>query len=246
MGLKDEFETKIGRLTKSKAYLDFCEEVYGYRMYLFNMLDKEQLDFVFNSIPLTADDNLLDLGCGSGNILNYLVNKYGCSGTGIDLLENAALAAKSSRSVSYIKGDIDSLPEYQLNPSVVLSVDSLYFSKDLSALLCTICSIQNCRKYLFYSQYRFEETYTDTGTLQADNTRVSDILYLNGFSYEAINYSRNEQLLYDKCLTALEKRKEDFRNEGNADLYESKFEETMLGKRLYDKGHASRFLYIIK
>lgn len=30
-------------LTNS-AYLDFCEEVYGYRVYLFNMLDKQQIE----------------------------------------------------------------------------------------------------------------------------------------------------------------------------------------------------------
>jgi hypothetical protein len=39
---KDEFDNRIGRLTKSKAYLDYCEEVYGYRIYLFNMMDQEQ------------------------------------------------------------------------------------------------------------------------------------------------------------------------------------------------------------
>ena len=63
MSSKEEFDNKIGRLTKSKAYLEFCEQVYGYRLYLFNMMDKEQLDFVFNSIPMTSQDSILDLGC---------------------------------------------------------------------------------------------------------------------------------------------------------------------------------------
>lgn len=73
--IKQEFDNKIKRLTKSKTYLDYCEEVYGYRMYLFNMMDEEQLDFVFDSIPLSADDTVLDLGCGTGSILNALVKK---------------------------------------------------------------------------------------------------------------------------------------------------------------------------
>ena len=92
--VKDEFDNKIGRLTKSKAYLDFCEEVYGYRMYMFNMMDREQLDFVFNSIPLSSDDTLLDLGCGSGSILNLLVEKYGCSGIGIDQLNSDVIGKR--------------------------------------------------------------------------------------------------------------------------------------------------------
>ena len=45
--IKDEFSVKIGRLTKSSAYLNYCEEVYGYRAYLFNMLDKQQMEDTF-------------------------------------------------------------------------------------------------------------------------------------------------------------------------------------------------------
>jgi cyclopropane fatty-acyl-phospholipid synthase-like methyltransferase len=95
MNAKGEFESKIGRLTKSKTYLNFCEEVYGYRMYLFNMMDREQLDFVFNSIPLASDDMVLDLGCGSGSIINCLVEKYGCQGIGIDLLKTMILLERT-------------------------------------------------------------------------------------------------------------------------------------------------------
>lgn len=241
---KDEFENKIGRLTKSKAYLDFCEEVYGYRMYLFNMMDKEQLDFVFNSVPMGSDDTLLDLGCGSGNILNFLVEKYGCSGIGIDQLENDDFAGKHNRSVCYIKGDIDRFSDYSLNPTVLFSIDSLYFSNDLNKLLRTLCGIQNCRKYLFYSQYLFEDSIGDRSILHRDNTIVADILNCNGFSYETVDYSRNEQLLYEKSLKVLDKLRQDFCSEGNEDLYKSKLKETLLGKQLYDNGLASRFLYI--
>jgi SAM-dependent methyltransferase len=243
MNTKNEFENKIGRLTKSKAYLDFCEEAYGYRMYLFNMMDREQLDFVFHEIPLTTSDSLLDLGCGSGSILNFLTKKYGCSGTGIDQLENDSVE-ESSRSVRYIKGDIDLLPDYHLNHTVALSIDSLYFSNNVDALIRTLYGFQSCRKYLFYSQYLFENTSEDRSILHADKTRVADVLNRNGFPYKAIDYSKNEQLLYEKSVVILNKLKEDFRREGNSDLYESKLEETLLGKQLYDNGLASRFLYI--
>jgi hypothetical protein len=56
--LADEFGEKIGRLTRSSAYLDFCEEVYGYRAYLFNMMDKQQIDFILDSIPVSAEDTI--------------------------------------------------------------------------------------------------------------------------------------------------------------------------------------------
>ena len=106
--VKDEFSKKIDRLTRSSAYLDFCEEVYGYRVYLFNMMDKQQLDFVLGSIPLSADDTILDLGCGSGSTLNLLVKKYGCRGIGIDQLDDDILD-RPSMAITYINGDIDKI-----------------------------------------------------------------------------------------------------------------------------------------
>ena len=39
-----EFQTRIGCLSRSRAYLDFCEAVYGYRLTLLNMMDREQID----------------------------------------------------------------------------------------------------------------------------------------------------------------------------------------------------------
>ena len=242
--VKNEFDNKIGRLTKSKAYLDFCEEVYGYRMYLFNMMDRQQLDFVFNSIPLSSDDTLLDLGCGSGSILNLLAEKYGCSGIGIDQL-NSDVIGKSSKSVTYINGDIDKLPDYKLKPTVTLSIDSLYFSSDMDKLLRYLSGLPNNKMYLFYSQYLFEET-GDRGTLLGPYTKLADVLNQSGFSYETVDYSENERLLYERALAALEKRKEEFISEGNLDLYEGKLKEDAFGKHLYDNGLASRFLYIVK
>jgi hypothetical protein len=84
--VSDEFKRKIDRFTMSSTYLDFCEEVYGCRVCLFNMMDKQQIDFVLSSIPVSKEDTLVDLGCGSGSILNLLVLKYGCRGIGIDQL----------------------------------------------------------------------------------------------------------------------------------------------------------------
>ncbi|MPM13086.1 hypothetical protein SDC9_59441 [bioreactor metagenome] len=241
--INEEFSNKIGRLTKSKAYLDFCEEVYGYRTYLFNMMDKEQLDFIMNSVPLSSDDTLLDMGCGLGSILRLLVAKYGCRGVGIDQLKSDVT---DRNGITYINGDIDQISGYHLTPTVTLSIDSLYFSKDIDKLLRQAYDFEGNRMYLFYSQYLFDETAGDRSTLQGDHTKVADILNKNKISYKTTDYSDNERLLYKKSLAALKKRKKAFSEEGNADLYEGKLKEDTMGKHLYDKGLASRYLYIIE
>ena len=242
--VKDEFSKKIDRLTRSSAYLDFCEEVYGYRVYLFNMMDKQQLDFVLGSIPLSADDTILDLGCGSGSTLNLLVKKYGCRGIGIDQLDDDILD-RPSMAITYINGDIDRISDYSLKPTVTLSIDSLYFSKDLDKLVQQLNSIENNKMYLFYSQYIFDEVFGDKSILHSHNTKIADVLNKNNISFRTIDYGENERLLYENSLIVLKKYKKAFEDEENLDLYEQKLKEVMMGLELYDNNLASRYLYII-
>lgn len=241
---KNEFSEKIGRLTGSRAYLDFCEEVYGYRVYLFNMMDKQQIDFVLGSIPVSAEDTILDLGCGSGSILNLLVNKYGCRGIGIDQLEGDLLD-RTGRAFEYIKGDIDRISDYGLKPTLTLSLDSFYFSKDLDKLVEQLKRIENNKMYLFYSQYIFDEELEDKSILNSHKTKIGDALNKNNIFYKTIDYSENECLLYENSIRVLQKYKKRFEEEGNLDLYEQKLKEDMTGTKLYDNNLAARYLYII-
>jgi SAM-dependent methyltransferase len=240
----EEFDRKIGRLTKSAAYLDYAEEVYGCREYLFNMMDKAQLDFLLSAVPLTQKDTLLDLGCGYGSLLRLLCEKYGCKGIGIDLLK-PELVNSFGAPVTYIQGDIDKLADFELSPTVTLAVDCLYFSKDLSALLCELLRITQKRLYLYYSQYLFDKS-PDRRTLHRDHTAVADVLNAYHIPYEAVDYSENERVLYEKSLAALQKRQKAFEAEGNLDLFEEKLREDTLGNQLYGEGLASRTLYIIR
>ena len=242
--VKNEFSEKIERLTRSSAYLDYCEEVYGYRVYLFNMMDKQQIDFVLGSVPISVKDTILDLGCGPGSILNLLVNKYGCRGIGIDQLDGDILD-RTGKAFKYIKGDIDRISDYGLKPTVTLSIDSLYFSKDLDKLVGQLKSIENNKMYLFFSQYIFDEAVENKSILDSNKTKIADTLNKNNIIFNTIDFSKNECLLYENSIRVLQKYKKKFEEEGNLDLYEQKLKEDMTGMKLYDKNLASRYLYII-
>jgi len=242
--VNNEFSNKIGRLIRSGAYLNYCEEVSGYRVYLFNMMDKQQIDFVLSSIPVSAEDTILDLGCGPGSILNLLVNKYGCRGIGVDQLDSDILE-RNGKAFTYVNGDIDRISDYSLKPTITLSIDSLYFSNDLDKLVRQLKSIENNRMYLFYSQYIFDEACVDKSILHSHNMNLADALNKNNISYETIDYSENERLLYENSLRVLKKYKKAFEDEGNLDLYEQKLKEDRKGLELYEKNRASRYLYII-
>lgn len=241
---ENEFSIKISRLSKSRAYLDYCEEVYGYRIYLFNMMDKAQIDFLLNSIIITKDDTIVDLGCGAGSILNLLTLKYGCSSIGIDMINNE-VTEQNAKAITYINGDIDKISEYNIAPTITLSVDSFYFSRDLNKLLHQLAKFKDNKMYIFYSQYLFDETVEDKNTLNAESTKLAVALKNNGLRFTAIDYSENERILYFNSLRSLKKLEKAFADEGNTDLFEQKLKEDMLGMELYNKGFASRYLYII-
>ena len=211
---KQEFNNKISRLTKSAAYLNYCEEVYEYRMYLFNMMDRQQLDFIFNDISLCDKDTVLDIGCGYGSILNTLIEKRGCSGIGVDQLSSNYVLSKNKR-FKYVSADFNNIDNLNINPTVTLLIDSIYFSSDPQKLICYLHSIKNNHIYLFYSQYLFKDDSADKGKLHGDFTAIAQILKKNGIPYKMIKYSENEKILYDKSLSVLEKMKNSFIYEGN-------------------------------
>lgn len=239
--VQSEFNNKIRRLTSSNAYLDYCEKVYGYRLYLFNMMDKEQIDFVLNSIPISSSDTILDLGCGYASILNALFEKYKCKSIGIDLLDEDII----NTSVTYIKDDIDKISDYKINPTITLSIDSLYFSGNLERLIKQTYNINNNKMYLFHSQYIFDQNSEDTSILISNSTTLAKTLNKNNIPYKTIEYSENEHKLYENSLKVLNNYKQTFIKEGNQDLYEQKLKEDTLGLDLYSNGLASRYLYII-
>lgn len=237
---REEFNRTISCGIESAAYLDYCKEIYGYRLPLFNMMDKEQLDYLFNSIPISAGDTILDLGCGAGGILGSLVDKYACRGIGIDQV-NAAMVRGCSPKISYIEGDLDNLQDYHVKPGVTLAVDSLYFSNDLDLLLRRLHDVPGNRLYMYYSQYIFDETSKDEALLEKDYTRLARGLQRNWLSYRTIDYSANEQALYENSIKALPKYKEIMPGA----LYDKCWRESLGGRELCEKGLASRYLYIV-
>ncbi len=95
------------------------------------------------------------------------------------------------------------------------------------------------------SQYIFDETKKDETLLDSDHTTLARILQKNEVPYRTVEYSANEHALYENALKMLPKYKAALATEGNSKLYEAKLRENRSGKEIYDKGLASRYLYIV-
>jgi hypothetical protein len=109
-----------------------------------------------------------------------------------------------------------------------------------------LTNLNGNRLYLYYSQYIFDEKTEDKDVLKYNNTTLARNLNRLGVNYKTINYSENERNLYERGIHILPKYKDALEQEGNKDVYEKKINENKFGRELYDKGYASRFLYIIE
>ena len=68
------------------------------------------LDIVLNGLDLTPDDSFIDIGCGKGRVLAYLLDKgYSCRLTGVEINPQVASVARSWSSgysnVEIVEGD---------------------------------------------------------------------------------------------------------------------------------------------
>jgi len=69
----------------------FCGRLVFYFM---NKQNRPVYEKVADILALTDNDNVLDIGCGNGNVLNMLAKKHDCTFTGIDISESIITAAK--------------------------------------------------------------------------------------------------------------------------------------------------------
>ncbi|WIY84142.1 methionine biosynthesis protein MetW [Propionimicrobium sp. PCR01-08-3] len=89
---------------------------------------REDLHVIARNIP--AGSRVLDLGCGDGELLSWLIRRRNCTGTGVERGQEEVLAA-IKRGVPLIELDIDS----QLELFASDSYDVVVLSRTLQAVL---------------------------------------------------------------------------------------------------------------
>jgi SAM-dependent methyltransferase len=238
----------------SRAYQQFCEQVYGRFLCQTNFSDMEQIDKLIEVLQLTPGQQALDIGCGIGLITEYLSDQVGASFTGIDYSPTAIrqatqrTIAKRNR-LTFRELNMDSLDFPDGTFDAVVSIDTLYMPNDLDATLKRLmCMLKPGGKLAVFWLQMLWDAKMSRDTLLAPNTPIAQALKHNGFTFQAWDFSAQTYRQMQCKPEVGNKLKAAFEAEGNRALYDYVLAESISDPTPYDPATStiSRTLYLAR
>jgi ubiquinone/menaquinone biosynthesis C-methylase UbiE len=233
---------------QSAAYRELCRQLYGSDRCQFDMMTPAQLDKLLDVLSLSKCQSILDLGCSTGDITEYLSDHTHGNVTGIDFSSEAIeFARKRTRKkrnrLSFQVMDMDEITFPPNSFDTIISVDTLYFVSDLQKTMNAIRdSLQEQGQMgIFYSSKI--SVGESQEMLRPENTVLAKTLEKCGLQFETWEYTAEEKELWAKCVNIANELKDQFVGEGNLFIYEEIISEATGESKLFDMERKSRYLY---
>ena len=177
----------------SAAHSEFCTRVFGLDLCQHGFADVTQLDALIAAAQLGPGQRVLDLGCGTGLIAEYLSDRSGAHVTGLDYVPDAIRQAcertrAKADKLDFVVGDINALALPPSAYDVIVSIDTIYFSEDYTATIAALAEALRPGGRLAFLYSHGREPWVpveefDVSTLPARNTPLAKALAANGFGY---------------------------------------------------------------
>jgi SAM-dependent methyltransferase len=236
----------------SGLHSQFCREVFGIDLCQHGFADVKQLDLVRATAALDSVHRVLDLGCGTGLITEYLQERTGGLYVGIDNEPEAIRiaterTAQKRRHLSFLLGDINKLELADREYDAILLIDSIYFSVDYeqtigrlkAALTAVGCVV------LLYSigpALLGSETFPRS-LLEGRETPLAEALRRRGFEVEHQDLTEEEYGLALRRKAFLVEHEREFLEEGLRFVWENRMGDSREIIRAIEAGLHRRYLY---
>lgn len=235
----------------SKTYAKFCEQVYGKNLTQFNMANMEQINKLIEVLNLDENSKVLDLGCATGKISEYISDLTNAQITGIDYVKNAIKRAKErtlnkSSKLIFQHMDLNNLKFPENSFDAIIAIDTIYFAHNVRKLIGKLKKLlkQNGTMAIFYSQsIKPEESKK---LLLSNNTKLAIALDKNNLKYDCYDFTQMDMNHWKKSKEVAEKLREEFENEGNSFIYFGRKYESENWLEYAESNRNSRYLYHIK
>ncbi len=254
--MKDFYEDFYAALARSAAHTEFCQRVFGRDLAQHGFADMAQLDKLIAVTGLQSGMHALDIGCGNGQIAEYLSDQTGAHITGLDYIERAVqqamnrTAAKRNR-LDFMAGDINALDLYDGRYDLIISIDSIYFSDDYVDTIARF-KLALCRggALAFFYGYGREPWVSKeefpADKLAPDKTPLADALTANGLTFESWDFTPDDLRLAKLRQDVLADLKPRFEAEGSLFIYENRMGDANGMRAAIEEGLHRRYLYVAR
>lgn len=250
------YDNLLVRSERSNAHSIFCERVYGTDLCQTGMMDMEQLRKlldVLNLDLLSKNSFVLDLGCGIGKITEHISDKTPAHLIGLDTAKKAihqaqARTQENKEHLLFQEGDLNDLEGIFEASSfdTIIAIDSLYFACSLIRCIVQMKNLlgSSGQMGLFYSQMSYPTDSLEL--LHPDKTDLALALKKCSLRYHTYDFTKSEQNLRRKQEETLAQLKNEFRSEGNIDIYKVRKTEAEWALKVLTAGRGRRYLYHVQ
>lgn len=241
-------------ISASRANAAYCKRLYGKDHSQQGFAEVSHVDHLAQVAGLKPGMRVLDLGCGTGKITEYLAQTTGADITGIDYIPEAINQARTrcarNDRLHFTVMDIAALDFPPASFDVVVAIDTLYFTP-VEETLRQIVRLLRPGGVLaaFYSQscepWKSLETF-DRTTILAENTDLARAAQALGLAFDTWDYTAADGEHARRKRQIAAELQPAFAAEGNAFLPEGYLGEA--GGVLHaieNKAHG-RYLYCVK
>lgn len=243
----DAYEAFYAMAGNSHAFHAFCMDAFGADFSQDGFSNIAQIDMILPYIPRYGDVQILDVGCGNGKMLSYLQKKTGAGIHGFDYSSEAISTAQRlfRENAEFKEGIIGEIEYPEESFDVIISMDTMYFAKDMSAFAAQV------RKWLkpggvFFVGYQEGEIMPKTDDVHT--TMLAKALAENGMRYETRDITEQTyELLRIKRAAALAHQKE-FEEEGHSDWFAMLLGQTecAMGTFAQFRDQMARYIYVAR
>ena len=236
------------RAAPSPAHARFCERVYGKNLVQHGMADMDQVDWMIQSLGLGPHSRVLELGCGSGGVAEYVSDRSGAHLTGVD---GSAVGIRQAQERTLAKEDRLSFQVADMSKlrfscgefDTVISIDTVYFENDMAGLIADMQAITGMggQMGVFYSTW--QEAEQPREALKPKHTLFYRAVDSLGLDCQSWDFTRQEVIHWTrKYETALEMEAA-FEAEGQQWLRERRLEEAADHIPHVRAGRVARYFY---
>lgn len=242
----DAYEQFYEMAEKSDVFKMFCKEAFGADFSQDGFSNLEQINMILKYIPQGKNVHILDIGCGNGKMLGYLQKKTGAYIHGFDYSEKAIETASklfpdNSEFIVATIGDVD----YEEKFDVIISMDTLYFAKDMSKFISQVKRWLK-KDGIFFVGYQEGEIMPRTKS--ANTTVLAKALDENQMKYQVTDITEQTYNLLKRKREAALLLKKDFEAEGNLEWFNMLIAQTDIATKNFEefRNEMSRYIYVVK